>query len=150
MSSFFMNNRWKHVLAVLLLGVVGSVAHAHDAVAEIVLGIPPPPPTVDPGPDGARLRVRIVDAVTGATVSGTACVNKGNQEPDEDPYRIFSLRRSANRHIGPIMERKIPYYFYTDGRFEVRVPPGPVTLEIRKGYEYRPARRFRRVHVAST
>jgi hypothetical protein len=113
---------------------------AHDAVAELSIGIPPPPPTVDPGPDAARLRVHIVDAISGRQASATACVNGGNQEPDEDPYRVFSLRRSANRHIGAIMERQIPYYFYTDGRFEVRVPPGSVTLEIRKGYEYRPAR----------
>jgi hypothetical protein len=124
----------------LLLLFVVLPMQAHDAAAEISLGIPPPPPTVDPGPDAARLRVRIVDAVSGHIASATACVNGGNQEPDEDPYRLFSLRRSANRHIGPIMERKIPYYFYTDGRFEVRVPPGPVSLEIRKGYEYRPAR----------
>ena len=116
-----------------------TAALAHDAVAEISLGIPPPPPTIDPGPDAGRLRVRIVDAA-GQTTSATACVNHGNQEPDEDPYRQYSLRRSANRHIGPISAREIPYYFYTNGRFEVRVPPGPVSLEIRKGYEYRPAR----------
>jgi hypothetical protein len=140
MSFAFMTHPWPRFLAVAILGVIGSDARAHDAVAEVALGIPPPPPTIDPGPDAARLRVHLVDTVSGATVSATACVNHGAQEPDEDPYRLFSLRRSANRHIGPIMERKIPYYFYTDGRFEVRVPPGAVTLEIRKGYEYRPAR----------
>jgi hypothetical protein len=128
--------------SLLLLALLpGWTAPAHEPAAEINLGIPPPPPTVEPGPDAARLRVRVVDAVSRQPISATACVNRGNQEPDEDPYRQFSLRKSANRHIGPISGREIPYYFYTDGRFEVRVPAGSVSLEIRKGYEYRPARR---------
>ncbi|MGH8017444.1 MAG: CehA/McbA family metallohydrolase [Opitutaceae bacterium] len=95
---------------------------------------------MDPGPDAALLRVHVVDAASGETASATACINDGDQEPDHDPYRKFSLRQSANRHKGPIRLREIPYYFYTDGRFEVRVPPGPVSIEIRKGYEYRPVK----------
>jgi hypothetical protein len=99
---------------------------------------PPAPPTIDPGPDAALLRVSIVDKQSGQRVSATACVNNGNQEPDVDPYRRFSLRESANRHKGPIRFRKLDYYFYTNGIFEIRVPPGQVSLYISKGYEYKP------------
>jgi len=99
---------------------------------------PEPPPLVDAGPDAAVLKVHVIDAKTGSTVSATVSVNAGAQEPEEDPYRKFSLRRSGNRHKGPIRFRRIDYYFFTDGRFQVRVPPGLTTLEIRKGYEYQP------------
>jgi hypothetical protein len=84
------------------------------------------------------LRIRIIDAATRASTSATVCVNNGDQEPDQDPLREFSLRRSANRLKGAIRLRNVPYYFYADGACEVRVPPGPVTVEVRKGYEYRP------------
>jgi len=99
---------------------------------------PVPPPVVDPGPDAALLRVRIKDAVSGRRASATASVNRGAQEPPSDPYSAFSLRRSGNRMKGPIRFRPLNYYFYTDGAFEVRVPPGHCTLELRKGYEYVP------------
>jgi hypothetical protein len=42
----------------------------------------------------------------------------------------------ANRHKGPIRFRPIPYYFFTDGRFEIRVSPGKTTIQVGKGYEY--------------
>ena len=104
----------------------------------IDLGVPPAPPTADPGPDAALLRVTIRDTATGNPTSATVSVNDGDFEPDSDPYAPFSLRNSANRHKGPFRFRHIPYYFYTDGHFEVRVPPGQVTLLIGKGYEYQP------------
>lgn len=129
----------RFILASVVPLIAGPSAFCHD-FAEINQGIPPPPPTVEPGPDAAFLRVHIIDAASGETATATACVNGGDQEPDNDPYREFGLRRSANRHMGAIRLREIPYYFYTDGRFEVRVPPGPVSIEIRKGYEYRPAK----------
>ncbi len=99
---------------------------------------PTPPPTIDPGPDAALLKINIVDKSTGKGLSATACVNNGDQEPDNDPYKKYSLRRSANRLKGPIRLRDINYYFYTDGYFEVRVPAGDATIEISKGYEYTP------------
>jgi len=98
---------------------------------------PIPPPTVEPGPDASLLVVHIIDSETNETTTATACVNEAAQEPDNDPYQKFSLRQSGNRHKGPIQYRLLNYYFYTDGKFEVRVPPGNVTLEIMKGYEYR-------------
>jgi hypothetical protein len=131
----------QHLLLPWLLAAVAIVAVrpaiAHDLPFAVDFR-PPPPPTIDPGPDAAVLRVRIVDAITREQTSATVAVNGGNQEPDHDPYREFSLRRSANRHKGAIRSRQIPFYFYSDGRFEVRVPPGPASIEVRKGYEYRP------------
>lgn len=99
---------------------------------------PPAPPLIDPGPDAAKLRIRILDATTRQPVSASVCVNNGDQEPDDHPLKQFGLRQSANRLKGPIRLRPIPYYFYADGGCEVRVPPGPTTVEVRKGYEYRP------------
>ncbi|HUV14272.1 MAG TPA: hypothetical protein VMY18_11570, partial [Acidobacteriota bacterium] len=61
------------------------------------------------------------------------------QQPDQDPYRPFSLRESANRHKGPIRFRPLDYYFFTGGAFSIRVPPGRCKIEISKGYEYLPA-----------
>lgn len=100
---------------------------------------PDPPPTIDPGPDAALLIVHVIDDEVNETTSATVCVNGGEREPDEDPYHKFSLRKSGNRHKGPIQFRQLNYYFYTSGRFEVRVPPGNATIEVMKGYEYQPA-----------
>lgn len=119
----------------LLLSVMPALPHDLPFSFE---GTPQPPPTVDPGPDAAWLRIRIVDAATGQLASATVCVNRGAQEPDDHPLIDFSLRRSANRHKGAIRQREIPYYFYAAGGCAVRVPPGPATIEVRKGYEYRP------------
>lgn len=100
---------------------------------------PPAPPTLDPGPDAALLKIRIVDAKTHEPVSATVAVNDGNYEPDKDPLHAFSLRKSGNRFLGAIRLRKVPYYFFAEGSCEVRVPAGPVVVEVRKGYEYQPA-----------
>lgn len=111
-------------------------------------GYPAPPPLVEAGENAALLRVNVIDeaSIDGASIAGasaekisaTVSVNNGDQEPESDPYAKFSLRRSANRHKGPIRFRKLDYYFFTDGYFQVLVPPGTVSLEIRKGYEYQP------------
>lgn len=123
-------------LPALLAGF--TPAFSHD-LSLALQGVPPPPPTVDPGPNAATLRIRILDAATEQPTAATVCVNGGDQEPDEDPLRAFSLRRSANRHKGAIRLREIPYYFYADGGCTVRVPPGPARVVVRKGYEFRPA-----------
>ena len=114
-----------------------AVALAHE-VPHFFEARPPAPPTIDPGPEAALLRIRIVDAATGQPASATVCVNNGDQEPDSDPLGEFSLRRAGNRLKGAIRLRDVPYYFYADGGCEVRVPAGPVTIAVRKGYEYRP------------
>jgi len=99
---------------------------------------PLPPPLVDPGPDAATLDLRILGRDSGERLSATVSVNGGAQEPEHDPYRPYSLRNAANRHKGPIRFRKLNYYFFTNGSFSVKVPPGTCTVEIRKGYEYTP------------
>ncbi len=111
------------------------LAHYRPMIEE---GYPKPPPLIDPGEDAALVRVSVVDAASGEKTSATACVNNGAQEPDRDGYHKFSLRQSGNRHKGPIRFRSLKYYFYTDGFFEVRVPPGRVVMEFGKGYEYIP------------
>ena len=121
-------------LTVLLLSTPAT-AHYHPMID---LGVPTPPPTVDPGPDAALLRVTIRDAQSRELTSATVSVNDGDFEPDHDPYASFALRNSSNRHKGPIRFRNIPYYFYTDGEFEVRVPPGQAKILAAKGYEYQP------------
>jgi len=105
----------------------------------IEMARPEPPAVVDPGPEASLLRVRIIDKRTGGPVSATVCVNDGLQEPDDQGYRRFGLRYSANRLKGPIRFRPLKYYFYTDGFFEVRVPAGTAKIEAAKGYEYLPA-----------
>ena len=114
---------------------------------------PLPPPTADLGPDAATLHITVKDQETGEPVSATVTVNQGHQEPEDNPYRPFSLRQAANRHKGPIRFRKLDYYFFTDGSFSVKVPPGKCTVEVRKGYEYSPAQRVfhlnRREEVAA-
>ena len=127
------------IVAVVML-VIFAVASAHRP-SEIDKGYPKPPPTTDPGPDAATLNIIVKDQDTGERVSATVSINQGAQEPDDDPYRQYALRRSANRHKGPLRFRKIDYYFYTDGSFRVKVPPGTCTVEVRKGYEYRVTRR---------
>ena len=120
-------------LSVLCFLTGGTSAHYIPMIAD---GTPKAPPTLDPGPDAALLRVTILDSVSGKLTSATVSVNDGKQEPDRDPYRQFSLRNAANRHKGPIRFRDIPYYFFTDGQFEVRVPAGVNTISVGKGYEY--------------
>ncbi|MBL9200182.1 MAG: CehA/McbA family metallohydrolase [Opitutaceae bacterium] len=101
---------------------------------------PPAPPTIDPGPDAATLRIRLIEAATGKPTSASICVNNGNHEPDDrnHPLKEFSHRRHGNQQQGPIRLRDFAYAFYADGQATVRVRPGPVTIAVRKGYEYRP------------
>jgi len=122
---------------VTILLIIPVVIYSHHKPM-IQHKTPPPPPTIDPGADAALVRVHIIDSELNETTSATVCVNDGAHEPDDDPYRRFSLRQSGNRHKGPIRFRPLKYYFYSDGNFEVRVLPGIVTLEIMKGYEYSP------------
>lgn len=99
---------------------------------------PPAPPIVDPGPSAATLHIRLIDAASNQPASATVCVNDGNHEPDDDPLREFSHRQHGNQQQGPIRLRGFSYAFYADGQTTVRVRPGPITIAVRKGYEYRP------------
>ena len=130
-----MTNSIKAILVTVTFCPIAVAAHYDPMIND---GYPVPPPVVDPGPDAALLRVTVLDAVTGNPTSATVSVNRGDHEPDHDPYRRFSLRKAANRHKGPTRFRRIPYYFYTDGRFELRVPPGHASIQVGKGYEFLP------------
>lgn len=99
---------------------------------------PTPPPVIEPGPDAALLKISIHDKSEDCPASATVSVNNGDYEPDFDPYKKFSLRQSANRHKGPIRFRPLNYYFFSNGLSTVRVNPGPVVIEVMKGYEYKP------------
>ena len=123
------------ILTVLLGTTFVIYAHNKPMLQE---KMPPPPPTVDPGPDATLLRIHIIDAFENETTCATISVNNGAFEPEGHPYQKFSLRNSANRHKGPIRFRPLNYYFYNNGYSEVKVLPGKVTLEIQKGYEYEP------------
>ena len=134
----------KYKTRILLLGLACLMASPFSAAAHyrpmIEVKGPPLAPTVDPGPDAALLVIRVIDGATGKQASATVSVNGGAQEPDSDPYGLYSLRRSGNRLKGPIRFRPLKPYFYTDGKFQVRVPPGQATLDIGKGYEYAPCK----------
>ena len=128
------------LLLVAALGATTWLRHgafAHDR-PHVFQDYPKPPPAVDPGPDAAVLHVRILDAASRQPTPAIVSVNNGDQEPDENPYRKFGLRLSGNRQKGPIRSRPLSYYFYTDGSFTVRVPPGGTLIAVSKGYEYRP------------
>ncbi len=133
--------RGKGLRLTFLLLLAFSFAHSlqldrHRMVEE---SRPLAPPLVDPGTDAATLDLTILDEDSGEPLSATVSVNGGAQEPEHDPYRPYSLRESGNRHKGPIRFRQLNYYFFSDGSFSVKVPPGTSTVEIRKGYEYTPA-----------
>ena len=101
---------------------------------------PSPPPPVEAGADAATLNLKIVERGSEVPVSATVSVNGGAVE-GEEAYQEHSLRRSANRHKGPIRFRPLNYYFFTDGTLSLKVPPGRCTVEVRKGYEFIPSHR---------
>src|SRR6185436_8430621 len=70
--------------ALLIVLAAAWPASAHDFPHSFEAR-PKPPPTIDPGPDAARLRIRITDAKSGQPTAATVCVNNGDQEPDNDP-----------------------------------------------------------------
>ena len=163
MSRSFISTRILRVFFLLLLvfSFVYSVQlQRHRMVEEFPVGgvdpgqgftgPPLPPPRVDPGPDAATLDLIVLDRDTREQLSATVSVNGGDQEPENDPYEPYSLRRSANRHKGPIRFRKLDYYFFTDGSFSVRVPSGTCTVEVRRGYEYTPTQQTFRLKKNQT
>ncbi len=93
-------------------------------------------PPLEPQENWALLKVRVVDSGTGKVASAHVSVNGGTVEPEHNGYRRFGLRYSGNRLKGPVRFRELDYYFYTDGGFTVKVPPGDCTLEAGKGFEY--------------
>ena len=89
-----------------------------------------------------RLHVRIVDAATGrptaARIHGVAADRRFYPPPDACA-RIMERGIAAGRD-----------YFHTEGEFTADVPPGPMTIEAVKGYEYEPARQELQIAAGRT
>ena len=145
-------------LALLLLAAVAPFgARAHDdafgpvapvdPAAEAVIHTAPGAavagePRVAAGPETALLRLRVIDAATGEPAYCRVNVigPDGNYyEPESHALAPWGLQRLGNRkEKGPF--RYYGWYFYCDGDEAVRVPAGECTVEVWKGFEYRPVR----------
>ena len=132
----------RRVRILFLGGLLISFAYSMQLSRHRQIEVPPPapPPPVEVGADAATLNLKIVVRGSDTPVSATVSINGGAVE-GEEAYLEHSLRRSANRHKGPIRFRPLNYYFYTDGTLSLKVPPGRCTVEVRKGYEYTPSHR---------
>ncbi len=106
----------------------------------------PGKPVKAEGADTAELVVTISDAATGKP---TFCrVNvvgpDGNfYEPAENPLAEYSLTGTWPERLAGNRPSKAPiryfgHFFYTPGKFKVRVPAGKSRVEVWKGFEYRP------------
>jgi dipeptidyl aminopeptidase/acylaminoacyl peptidase len=87
------------------------------------------------GPVGT-LKVEIVDAETGAPLPARVSVTTpdGRSHVPDDAWRHADDGFDRS-------ERKVEYgYFHVLGKAEIRVPAGPVSIEVVKGFEYRIAR----------
>jgi hypothetical protein len=122
-------------LALLLALSGASTAFAHFRPM-IEITRPEAPLPLQPQQDWATLIVRVVDSGSGKVVSAHVSVNDGTVEPEHNGYRRFGLRYSGNRLKGPVRFRELEYYFYTDGKFTIKVPPGDCSLVAGRGYEY--------------
>src|ERR1017187_5564679 len=86
------------------------------------------------------LKVRILDAgrqtITPARVNVMGS-DSAFYEPDPSQNRLsgYSLKRKGNRgNVTPL--RYFGSFFYTEGAFEVKLPPGVARIEVSKGYSY--------------
>jgi hypothetical protein len=64
-------------------------------------------------------------------------------EPAENPLADYSLTGTWPERLAGNRPSKAPiryfgHFFYTPGKFTVRVPAGKSRVEVWKGYEYRP------------
>ena len=86
------------------------------------------------------LKVRIFDATHQNLVPARVNVIGSDNafyepDPSKNPLSEYSLKHKGNRaNVGPL--RYYGSFFYTDGSFEVKLPPGPARIEVRKGYGY--------------
>lgn len=100
------------------------------------------PSVADPA-TAAHLEVAVFKRRVGSTIKPAFCrVNvvgaDGNYyQPRENPLAPWSLDKTANR-AGKAPIRYYGWFFYTNGHFTVDVPPGPVRVEVWKGFEFRP------------
>lgn len=101
------------------------------------------------GRESGVLSVSVLDRETGRPAHCRVNVigSDGDYyEPASNPLSPWSLHRLGNR-VGKGPFRYYGWFFYSDGRFEVRVPAGEVSVEVWKGYEYAPV--VSKTHVAA-
>ncbi|MBW7998244.1 MAG: hypothetical protein FVQ81_17075 [Candidatus Glassbacteria bacterium] len=121
------------LLIVFVFSALPAAAHFRPMI-EVTRPVASPP--LEPQDDWAVLEVTVVDGFPGKKTSAHVSINGGTVEPENNPYVRFGLRYSGNRLKGPVRFRDLDYYFYTDGEFTVKVPPGRCMLEAGRGYEY--------------
>jgi hypothetical protein len=86
------------------------------------------------------LKVRILDADRHTTTAARVNIMGSDSafyEPDpaQNPLSGYSLKRKGNRgNVTPL--RYFGSFFYTEGAFEVKLPPGIARIEVSKGYSY--------------
>ena len=84
-----------------------------------------------------KLRVKIVDAETGATTAARVHLNAADGRsyaPQESWLRVDWIMYD---HV----DDEEYHYFHTDGEFDIDLPPGKTTLGVAKGFEFIPEQR---------
>jgi len=85
-----------------------------------------------------RVRVRVVEAETGRQTPARIYQAASDGKP-YTPGDAYERLARLNQHL-----------FHTAGRYEAEVPPGPLTVEAVKGFEYWPAKETIRVEAGRT
>lgn len=127
-------------------GAHGPLAPA-DPAAEALIHTAPGAdvagePAVAEGADAGKLQLTVIDEATGEPAFCRVNVigPDGNYyEPADHALRPWSLHRLGNRaEKGPF--RYYGWFFYSDGEDTIQIPAGESTIEVWKGFEYRPMR----------
>jgi hypothetical protein len=87
------------------------------------------------------VHVRVTDAATGKPTPARLRITDTGGRYYAPLGRSASFPTGAGEEVGGQVEIGGLQWAYIDGACEVQLPPGPLTVEIRKGVEYRPVRR---------
>lgn len=106
----------------------------------------PGKPAIATAPDSASLTLTFVDDASGRpTPCRVNVVGSDGQfyQPAQNRLSQYSLTgawpatgKGNRRGKAPI--RYLGRFFYSDGNTELKVPPGPIRIEVWKGFEYKP------------
>jgi hypothetical protein len=88
------------------------------------------------------LKVRILDEHHTVTAARVNIIGPDNAfyepNPARNPLSAYSLKRKGNRgNVTPL--RYFGSFFYSEGSFELTLPPGIARIEVTKGYSYYPS-----------